>query len=519
MGAKVPLDDLPSAKAVPIDDLPDTQMSWGEVGRSALKNLPKDAKQTVSGLAQAARHPIDTLNSLLNVAEGGVQSIPGLGDFLLKYGLSDQDNRPMASAFIEPFKQDFGSMEGFKGAIADHPLTTALNVSSLASGAGGLVKAGKRAIAPVAKGAGAITGQIIGGLGTHTGGETIRDAARAGYQGGAKLEALTSNMRGKVPQSSIVALEKKALGNIAKADSAKYKQGLSEIVQDRTVLDYAPIEKAAKDALSVNRFKGVSISPETAKIQDSIIKTIDEWSGKPIEIKGALKYDDATNQFVRESRPGVNPSDFHTIEGFDQLKKRIGNIRKSTQQGTPERNVADSVYNAIRDEIEKQSPAYDKLMKQSQAAIKNRKELSKELSLGENTTDSTALRKALAVPRNNANTNYGNRVSLAQQLEANGADNLMSMLNGQALNSWQPRGLGTLISTGLGGIGLGSMNPAVILPMLTQSPRLMGEAAVLTGKTAKMANKAADLAAMPYDKLKIPGLINLMYQAEQQRGR
>jgi len=490
--------------------------SWGDVGSSALKNLPKDLSSIGAGTIEAVKHPINTANALLDVAEGGVQSIPGVGDFLLKHGLSEQDNRAKAAAFAQPFKQDFGSMEGFKRAVAERPANTALNVLTGVTGLSGLAKAGAKAAAPVARGAGATVGQIIGDIGTHTGGETIRDAARAGFQGGAKLEALTSNMRNKVPQSAIVDLEKQALANIAKYDSSRYTKGMEQVVKDKAILDYASIEKAARDALSVNRFKGVSVNPETAKIQDQITRVIEEWSGKPIPIAGALKYDAATGQFVRSYKPGVNPSEFHTIEGFDQLKKKIGNIRKGTQQGTPERVVADSVYRTIRDKIAEQSPAYDALMKQSQAAIKNRKEISKELSLGENVTDSTALRKSLAIPRNNANTNYGNRISMAQQLEGAGADNLMTMLNGQALNSWKPRGLGGLVSSGLGGYGLASMNPAVVPFMLSQSPRAMGELAVLAGKAGKGASKLSKAAALPYDKLKIPGLINLLIQQQQQ---
>jgi len=118
------------------------------LGERALKNLPKDLASIGAGTIEAVKHPINTANALLDVAEGGVQSIPGVGDFLLKHGLSEQDNRAKAAAFAEPFKQDFGSIEGFKEAIATHPATTFLNVSSI----GGAVQgAAKRAAGDILK--------------------------------------------------------------------------------------------------------------------------------------------------------------------------------------------------------------------------------------------------------------------------------------------------------------------------------------------------------------------------------
>ena len=111
-------------------------------------------------------------------------------------------------------------------------------------------------------------------------------------------------------------------------------------------------------------------------------------------------------------------------------------------------------------------------------------EINKSLKLGENNTNDQALRALQSITRNNANTNYGSRLKLVEELQKNGDPDILAKLSGQALNSWQPRGLGGLIASGLGGAGVALGNPSVIMPMMLQSPKLMGISAALTGKAA-----------------------------------
>jgi len=472
------------------------------IGSQALKALPADLKNIGEGTIQAVSHPIDTIKGLGSLVRGGLQNtvIPdSANEWMINHGVTD--SRQVASDFAKPFKEDFGSVEGLKNAVATHPASTFLNATTLLSGLSGATRGLSKIAEPVVNATGRTAGTIIGELGTHTGGETIRDAALAGFTGGDKLKALTDNMRGKVPQAAIVDLEKGALSNIAKNDSHLYTEAMNRLRQDRTVLDYAPIEQAANSAMKKGSFEGASINKQAAGINRQLTDAIAEWSGKPYGMS-----------------PGVDASKFHTIEGLDALKKKIGNIRQESMPGTPARVAANEVYSAVKGAIEKQSPEYSDIMAKSQAGIKLRKEITNELSLGERGTDSTALRKALAIPRNNANTNYGNRVNMAQLLEANGADNLMSMLNGQALNSFKPRGLGGAVASGLGGYGVASMNPLVIPAMLAQSPRLMGELAVKTGQGARIAKDALNSSGGIYDKIGIkPAIISAILQQQQEQ--
>jgi hypothetical protein len=95
--------------------------------------------------------------------------------------------------------------------------------------------------------------------------------------------------------------------------------------------------------------------------------------------------------------------------------------------------------------------------------------------------------------RNNVNTNYGQRLNLAQQLENAGGRDLMPALAGQALSSKLPRGMagatlaGTpgvayLVGNTIGGPMLGAVGAG--MDILASSPRLAGEASYKYGQLA-----------------------------------
>ena len=126
-------------------------------------------------------------------------------------------------------------------------------------------------------------------------------------------------------------------------------------------------------------------------------------------------------------------------------------------------------------------------------ASKNIKEIERTLSLGDKKSSDTALRKLQSTMRNNVNTNYGKRADLVKQLEDAGATNISEKLAGQALSSWTPRGLGSIVAGGAGAAGVATLNPLLALPVAMQSPRLMGEASYYAGKTAGAGSDASKL--------------------------
>ena len=313
---------------------------------------------------------------------------------------------------------------------------------------------------------GGLAADLIGGIGTHTGGESLRTAARAGMQGGDNAQSFVNNMRGNVPMTDVLDAAKSNLNQMRLDKVADYKSGMQGISSHKTILDFAPIANELKTQASVGSYKGKVINESTADTQQKIKSLIDDWGSS-------------------------NPAEYHTPEGFDALKKAVGDIRESTPFATPSRKVADSVYNSVKNEITKQSPDYAKTMQGYSEASAQISEIEKALSLGNKASVDTAMRKLQSLTRNNVNTNYGNRLDLAKALESQGGQEIMPALAGQSLSSMTPRGLGGAVAGATGVTGLATMNPALIGSLLLQSPRLMGETALKAGQASKFISNSA----------------------------
>jgi hypothetical protein len=277
-------------------------------------------------------------------------------------------------------------------------------------------------------------------------------------------------MRGKVSFDDVVGEAKGALNNMRADRAAAYRSGMVDIRNDATVIDFNPIRNAVDGIKQMGAFKGQQINKNAAATVDDISQTVDNWAA-------------------------LDPAEYHTPEGLDALKQAIGDIRDSTQFGTAARRAADTAYNAVKNEIVAKAPTYSKVMKDYSEASALLKEIESGLSLGSKASKDTAVRKLQSLLRNNAQTNYGNRLSLASQLEQKGGADLMPSLAGQSMSSAMPRGLSGGIMKG-GALGIGVTSPASIPALLAAapftSPRLVGEGLYgigrLTGGTGNMLN-------------------------------
>lgn len=346
------------------------------------------------------------------------------------------------------------------GAAVGGTSAALVNPEDAATGAllGGALPGGAQLAHGATKLVGAGTRKLIGAA-TGVGDEAVDVALQSGRQGN---RVFLDNMRGNADMTAVLDDAKAALGQMRQNRAEAYRQGMAGITKDKTVLDFAPIHQELSKLRSFGSFKGQPINKNAAGTVDEISQQVDNWAN-------------------------LNPAEYHTPEGLDALKQSIGDIRDATQFGTPARRAADQMYNAVKRQITTQAPDYAKTMKQYADASDMLKEVERALSLGEKASADTAMRKLQSLMRNNVNTNFGNRLSLARELEKQGGREILPALAGQAMNSPMPRGLAKL---GQAGAALASFsNPMLAASLPFTSPRLMGESLYKLGQAGAIPAK------------------------------
>jgi hypothetical protein len=96
----------------------------------------------------------------------------------------------------------------------------------------------------------------IGGVGTHTGGDSIKTAARAGMQGGESGAAFIDNLRGRVPMTDVLDKAKAGLAQIGADRAQAYREGMKGITADKSILGFEGIDDAIKSALGKVSYGG-----------------------------------------------------------------------------------------------------------------------------------------------------------------------------------------------------------------------------------------------------------------------
>ena len=441
-------------------------MTWGDVGKSALQRFPESAGNMISGAVETIAHPIDTATNIKDIAVGGLSSD------------ATPEQKQKFHSVVDFYKDRYGSEEGFKKALATDPAGVLSDVSTIATGGGALMskvpqlaKAGAIASkvgavtnplalpqAVVSK-AGGVASPILG-MTTGIGSDALKDLYSAGASGGEQLASALRNMR--TPSGNykdLVTNAREALTNLQRQRGAEYQAGMEGINANKNVLEFDPVVESIKSTIEKHQFKGRPSGSDAAKTQQALLEKIDEWQN-------------------------LDPTEFHTAQGFDWLKREIGDIGESTEQGSSARKVADEAYNAVKNQIVQQDKSYADVMKRYSEASDLLHELTGTFSLGEKARTDTAVRKLQQALRNNANTNWGYRGDLMNELEKAGATNLRPSVAGQAASSWTPRGLQGASASTLA--ALATQNPSLALALPFQSPRLMGEGAVLAGKASNL---------------------------------
>jgi hypothetical protein len=226
-------------------------------------------------------------------------------------------------------------------------------------------------------------------------------------------------------------------------------------------LDFTGINQAVKNVEDMFMFKGKAKNEKAIEEITKAKDTIDDWKK-------------------------LDPVEYHTPEGLDTLKQKVGGILEDIDfKNAGARKAVGDIYNSIKTEINKQAPTYSQVMKKYHDGLEQINEIKKTFSQNKNAATDTQMRKLQSVMRDNVNTNYGNRMNQMQMLEQQGGQQVMPGLAGQALSSPTPRGLSSIapMATGAGAL---LSNPLLAGALPLQSPRLMGEAAYYAGKGSKL---------------------------------
>lgn len=495
----------------------------GEALISGAKQFLPSTGRLLKGAGQAIIHPINTIDTLSTLGAGAVNKVlpPSWQEASKRFDAAllgrdkaqefETQANELANAVGKDYVNKYGSYEGFKRAFAEDPASILADASTVLTGGGAALKAGGLTkAADVVNQAAKVTnplylaGKAIQGatyipshltkstLGVTTGvGKApIEEAIKAGEQN--VLSGTTTfaeNMRNPA-RSDAVDIARQALDNIRQAKNQQYRGGMVDISKDKSILNFDDIDLAKLNTEGIGTYKGKVVNERAADAMNQVKSAINEWKN-------------------------ADPAEFHTPEGMDKLKQKIGGILESLpyEQGTA-RTAVQNMYNAVKNTISKQAPTYSKVMADYSEASDLIKEIEKSLSLGKKSSADTAMRKLQSIMRNNVTSNYGQRAGAAEELINAGATELKPALAGQSMSAILPRGLGGQLET-YGGGAAALMNPSVLLGAPFASPRAMGELLYKYGQAKGLGKKALNQVPLSVDQANKIG--TLLYQMNQNK--
>lgn len=487
---------------------PQKSLTGTDVVTGAILNFPGSLYNMATDVFSAVTDPIKTASDLGTLFVGATSKILGEpffeSDLAKQMRLKGEKSAEQVGAFMA---NRYGSVENAKQALATDPAgvlsdasliftggATALPKASTASKVLKTAAAYTDPLKVVTKPVAFATKGVAPALGMTTGAGSmaIEEAFKSGKEGGVKAKSFTENLRDTADQLQVLEDTKSNLQAMIQEQQNLYRSGMVNIKADKSVLSFNEIDTALQKANDRVYFKGVARSDDAAGYLTKANEIVKDWKAR-------------------------NPAEFHTPEALDALKQKIyddvlSNIPINQKSST---GIIGDIYNSVKSTIQKQAPTYADTMKAYADTAEQVREIERSLSQGKKASADAGLRKLQTVLRDNASTNYGQRVNLVNQLEATspklgGGIPIKPALAGQALSKVTPRGVQAVGTVGTAGLLSQISNPFAAAYLAGSSPRLVGEAAYLAGKGSKQVGKVTGL----FPELDYPLMFNLLSKAQ-----
>ena len=478
-----------------------TDVGLGQVAEEAVSGFGASAKREAMAIWDAVSSPIETAKTVGQLGYGILQNT--LPDEVVQLIGEDEESQQLASAVGEYVADRYGGIENIKRTVATDSAGFMADLAGVLSGGATIAakvvataaKAGRgaklarvpAALEKFAKNASRIdpitSGLLVAGkiakvgnkkliapavattlsFTSGTGREAVSQAYKAGKEGGDAVKRFRDSLTGKADPTEVVANARFNLDILYKQRRRNYLEGKANL----------------KDT-------NLSLAPLRAKLIE--LQNIRTTNASTIEAA----------EKAAEILQRAEKQNYKSLADFDELKRTLNS--ESMNYTGEARSALSEMAELVRKSIDDVDPNYGKVMKSYENASKIIQEIEKALSVGNNKTAEVALKKLLTSMRDGVSTNYGQRLNLAQELEGvTGGKKFMSQLAGQELSSVVPRGLQGRVTSALAtggaayGVGAGMLSPSSLLPLALASPRFVGEASQLAGRTARRAQQAAQV--------------------------
>jgi hypothetical protein len=197
----------------------------------------------------------------------------------------------------------------------------------------------------------------------------------------------------------------------------------------------------------------------------------------------------AQNSQLKEVLNRVNSWKDKSPTGLNDLKKIIDGYYKGTAESKGFDKSIVGLKKNVSSYLDETVPAIGEMNKKFAKECELIKNITKELSLKDGVSPTTALNKLTSI----FNRNGEFREKFVKELGEEGGQEILDDIVGSMFTDWFPRGLTGRIISGIGGAALGGAGivtggatlPAAMVGGALASPRTVGKATTLLGKVSK----------------------------------